>query len=139
MSTSKTIDAVTFQTLLQTYGGELRRWPADLREVAAVQMALHPEWLGEALRVDSLLDSYTLMPMANKPALLEQTMRSSTVANDNRVMVSRYRLAMLAACGVFGFWLGLNTSSITTMPQTISTTTLSTLTFGTTHYQGILL
>lgn len=46
-----------FQQLAETYGGEVARWPAGVREEAALFAAQDPAFTGAALAREALLDA----------------------------------------------------------------------------------
>ena len=45
-----------FQALAEAYGGDIARWPADLREDAALLAAAHPEFAQGLLALEAHLD-----------------------------------------------------------------------------------
>jgi hypothetical protein len=58
-----------FQSLADAYGGEIARWPADVRDQAGLLAAAHPAFaqmvLTQASRLDAALDAL-LRPTASR-------------------------------------------------------------------------
>lgn len=58
-----------FESLAEAYGGDVSRWPEELREAAALAMAATPAWTGEVLaragRLDAALDAWRAAPASH--------------------------------------------------------------------------
>ncbi|MEZ5961983.1 MAG: hypothetical protein R3C30_16400 [Hyphomonadaceae bacterium] len=100
------MDRERFAELLDAYGADFRRWPAETRAGAAAFAARDAEaaaLIAEAREFDAMLDSARELP-APTPEFVERILafapRVVRPAFDRRAMVA------LAACAVFGVVLG---------------------------------
>lgn len=95
-----------FVQLLDAYGADFRRWPAETRTSAAAYAAQDAEaaaLMAEARQLDAMLDAGSVgsAPSGDLVArILAQAPRTQTAAFDRRAMFA------LAACAVFGVVLG---------------------------------
>ncbi len=68
-----------FEALAEAYGGDVSRWPEDVREAAAVRMAGEPkvcgEILGRAGALDAALDAWRPAPAS--PGLMERILAAA--------------------------------------------------------------
>jgi hypothetical protein len=100
------MDRERFANLLDAYGADFRRWPADTRAEAAALAAQDADAaarLDEARKLDALLDSGRddVQPPADLAArILASAPRAQRPAFDRRAMFA------LAACAVFGALIG---------------------------------
>lgn len=102
----ESMDRERFEALLDAYGADFHRWPAETRAAAAsyaAQSADAAALLDEARKLDAVLDTARATP-APSPDLvariLAQAPRPQRAAFDRRAMFA------LAACAVFGVVLG---------------------------------
>lgn len=100
------MDRERFVRLLDAYGADFRRWPAETRAAAATFAAQDADaaaLLAEARKLDAVLDTGrdNTQPSADLAArILAQAPRVQRPAFDRRAMLA------LAACAVFGVVLG---------------------------------
>lgn len=99
------MDRARFEYLLEAYGAELSRWPANERAAAAVFLAQNGDGLAEALAtaraLDAQLDEARAVP--DTAALAARIL--ATAPRPARMFNARAALA-LAACAVLGLVLG---------------------------------
>ena len=100
------MDRERFAELLDAYGADFRRWPAETRAAAAAFAAQSPEaaeLIAEARKLDAVLDT-ARATAAPSPDLTDRILafapRIQRPAFDRRAMFA------LAACAVFGVVLG---------------------------------
>lgn len=102
----ETMDRERFVYLLEAYGADFRRWPAQVRAQAAAFAAQDAEaaaLIGEARKLDAVLDGARdeAGPSADLAArILAAAPRAQRPAFDRRAMLA------LAACAVFGVLIG---------------------------------
>lgn len=102
----ETMDRERFAYLLDAYGADFRRWPAEARAQAAAFAAQDAEaaaLIGEARKLDAVLDGARdeAGPSADLAArILAAAPRAKRPAFDRRAMLA------LAACAVFGVLIG---------------------------------
>lgn len=102
----ETMDRERFVYLLEAYGADFRRWPAQVRAPAAAFAAQDAEaaaLIGEARKLDAVLDGARdeAGPSADLAArILAAAPRAQRPAFDRRAMLA------LAACAVFGVLIG---------------------------------
>lgn len=102
----ETMDRERFVALLDAYGADFRRWPAETRALAAAYAAQDTEaaaLVSEARQLDAALDAGRTdsAPSAGLVSrILAQAPRVQRPAFDRRAMFA------LAACAVFGVVLG---------------------------------
>jgi hypothetical protein len=102
----ETMDRERFAYLLDAYGADFRRWPAEARAQAAAFAAQDAEaaaLIGEARKLDAVLDGARdeAGPSADLAArILAAAPRAQRPAFDRRAMLA------LAACAVFGVLIG---------------------------------
>lgn len=102
----ETMDRERFAYLLDAYGADFRRWPAQVRAQAAAFAAQDAETaalIGEARKLDAVLDGARdeAGPSADLAArILAAAPRAQRPAFDRRAMLA------LAACAVFGVLIG---------------------------------
>ena len=102
----ETMDRERFADLLDAYGADFRRWPAEARAQAAAFAAQDAEaaaLIGEARKLDAVLDGARdeAGPSADLAArILAAAPRAQRPAFDRRAMLA------LAACAVFGVLIG---------------------------------
>lgn len=102
----ESMDRERFEALLDAYGAEFRRWPAETRAPAAAYLAQHADaaaLIEDARRLDAALNTVREIqaPTDELTArILAQAPRAQQAAFDRRAMVA------LAACAVFGVVLG---------------------------------
>lgn len=102
----ETMDRERFAYLLDAYGADFRRWPAQVRAQAAAFAAQDAEaaaLIGEARKLDAVLDGARdeAGPSADLAArILAAAPRAQRPAFDRRAMLA------LAACAVFGVLIG---------------------------------
>lgn len=102
----ETMDRERFAYLLDAYGADFRRWPAEARAQAAAFAAQDAETaalIGEARKLDAVLDGARdeAGPSADLAArILAAAPRAQRPAFDRRAMLA------LAACAVFGVLIG---------------------------------
>lgn len=100
------MDRERFADLLDAYGADFRRWPADARAAATALAAQNSDaaaLIAEARAVDAVLDSArdSAAPSADLAArILASAPRARSSGFDRRAMVA------LAACAVFGVLIG---------------------------------
>ena len=100
------MDRERFADLLDAYGADFRRWPADARAAATAFAAQNSDAAGliaEARAVDAVLDSArdSAAPSADLAArILASAPRARSSGFDRRAMLA------LAACAVFGVLIG---------------------------------
>jgi hypothetical protein len=100
------MDRERFTQLLDAYGGDFRRWPAETRATAAAYAAQDSEaaaLVAEARKLDAALDvaGGVAQPSAGlAERILAHAPRALRPAFDRRAMFA------LAACAVFGVVLG---------------------------------
>ena len=102
----ESMDRERFATLLDAYGADFRRWPAETRAAAAAFAARNAEaatLIAEAQKLDAVLDTAREVA-APSPQLADRILafapRVVRPAFDRRAMLA------LAACAVFGVVLG---------------------------------
>lgn len=106
MKKEETMDRERFATLLDAYGSDFRRWPADTRAAAAAYSAQNADaaaLLAEARKLDAVLESAreNAQPSADLAArILASAPQAQRPAFDRRAMFA------LAACAVFGVLIG---------------------------------
>lgn len=102
----ETMDRERFAYLLDAYGADFRRWPAQARAQAAAFAAQDAEaaaLIGEARKLDAVLDGARdeAGPSADLAArILAAAPQAQRPAFDRRAMLA------LAACAVFGVLIG---------------------------------
>jgi len=102
----ETMDRERFATLLDAYGADFRRWPAETRAggaAFAAQNAEATDLLAEARKLDAVLDS------AREVEAPSQELADRILAFAPRVVrpaFDRRAMLALAACAVFGVVLG---------------------------------
>lgn len=110
------MDRERFVALLDAYGADFRRWPAETRAAAAAYAARDAETaasIAGARRLDAILD---LGKGAGEPSpdlaarILAQAPRAEPVAFGRRALLA------LAACAVFGVMLGYGGGLLAPMP-----------------------
>lgn len=88
-----------FEDLAQAYGGDVVRWPADIREEAAALMAAEPAFtrgvLADAGALDAALDAVALAPAAR--GLADRIVASAPSARPQRRWRSWFLPAGLGA------------------------------------------
>lgn len=100
------MDRERFSHLLEAYGGDFRRWPAQERASAAAFAAQHPDLapaLAAARALDASLDAAreeTPYPADLAARLLARARGPQNWGLDRRAMIA------LAACAVFGVFAG---------------------------------
>ncbi|MEQ1489446.1 MAG: hypothetical protein ABL932_02750 [Terricaulis sp.] len=100
------MDRERFADLLDAYGADFRRWPADARAAATAFAAQNSDaaaLIAEARAVDAVLDSArdSAAPSADLAArILASAPRARSSGFDRRAMLA------LAACAVFGVLIG---------------------------------
>lgn len=100
------MDRERFETLLDAYGADFRRWPPETRAEAAAFAAQEAEaaaLVADARKLDATIDTVrdAPPPSADLAArILAQAPRAPRQAFDRRAMFA------LAACAVFGVVLG---------------------------------
>ena len=110
------MDRERFAELLDAYGGDFRRWPAETRAEAVAYAAQDLEaaaLIAEARRLDAMLDADKTSdePSHDLAArILAQAPRVQRPAFDRRAMFA------LAACAVFGVLLGYGGGLLAPMP-----------------------
>jgi hypothetical protein len=101
------MDRTRFEHLLEAYGADFRRWPANERAAAAAFAAQHRSEITAALTDERALDA--LLEQAREAApetaalagrILAAAPRAQSWGFDRRAMLA------LAACAVFGLVLG---------------------------------
>ncbi|MGD9979845.1 MAG: hypothetical protein AB7H66_15515 [Hyphomonadaceae bacterium] len=99
------MDRERFEHLLDAYGADFRRWPAETRAAAAAYAAQNADAaapIAEARALDERLDAVRAAP-APSPALAARILAQAprvARAFDRRAVMA------LAACAVFGLLLG---------------------------------
>jgi hypothetical protein len=102
----ESMDRERFAALLDAYGADFRRWPAETRASAAAfaaQDAEAPALIAEARKLDAALDTAREMP-APSPTLADRIL--AFAPRVVRPAFDRRALLALAACAVFGVVLG---------------------------------
>jgi hypothetical protein len=100
------MDRKRFESLLEAYGADFRRWPPDTRATAAAYAAEDENAAGlieEARRLDRMLEATrdeAIPSAALARRILAQAPRGRMPGFDRRAMLA------LAACAVFGVMLG---------------------------------
>ncbi len=94
-----------FEHLLEAYGADFARWPAEERDAAAAFAAAHAGELGSVLSEARVLDE--ALAGAAEPIPDTELLAARILKNrpQRRVFDARAALA-LAACAVFGVMLG---------------------------------
>lgn len=95
------MDRARFDYLLEAYGADLQRWPAEERAAAAQFAAQNESALAEARALDAALES-AREPERDVSLLSTRILRGAPrlLALDRRALVA------LAACAVFGVLIG---------------------------------
>lgn len=102
----ESMDRERFEALLDAYGADFRRWPAEMRAAAATYAAQNADavaLLEEARKLDAALDMVRAVPALSADLaarILAQAPQAPRAAFDRRTMFA------LAACAVFGVVLG---------------------------------
>jgi hypothetical protein len=113
----ETMDRERFAHLLDAYGGDFKRWPAEERASAAAfaaQDADAARLLAEARALDAALDAgrETAAPSPDLAArILAQAPRPERRAFDRRALIA------LAACAVFGVVIGYGGGLLAPAPE----------------------
>ena len=108
------------KTLIEAYGADARRWPADERAAAEDLAAALPaarRWLAEARALDAALDA--LPAAAAQAGLANRILAQARTRTQRRSPTDWLRLflpdiplmpqlAGFAAAAVVGFWIGFN-------------------------------
>jgi len=115
-----------FEALAETYGGDVSRWPAQVREAAAVLMAAEPGFTGPVLASAAALDE-ALATWRTAPAgaaLIGRVLAGAPQPRRWRWVSGAILAAGLAAAGVAGLMVGVSlpTSSGATAEVTMSNT-----------------
>jgi len=106
MKKEASMDRERFANLLDAYGADFRRWPADARAAAAVFAAQDAEavaLVAEARRLDTVLES------ARGEAPVSHDLAARILAgapHAQRPAFDRRAFLALAACAVFGVVIG---------------------------------
>lgn len=109
-----------FRALLEAYGGEPRRWPAEERAAMQAFLSEHSEaeaWRREALSLDLALDAYAVEAVDLLEPILERISQSFAdrvlawlIPQESR---SWWRPALAATCPlVLGVVIGLNEAAL---------------------------
>jgi hypothetical protein len=100
------MDRERFEYLLEAYGADFARWPAEERAAGEVYAAQNPEATASALRdaksVDRALDQ--ARPLPDTASLAARIL--ATAPKARRAVFDRRAALALAACAVFGVLLG---------------------------------
>ncbi len=116
MKKEEIMDRERFVALLDAYGADFRRWPAETRAGAAAFAAQHGEaavLIAEARKLDAVLDGARddAQPSANLAArIMASAPRAQRPAFDRRAMFA------LAACAVFGVVIGYSGGLLAPVP-----------------------
>lgn len=112
----ESMDRERFANLLDAYGADFRRWPAEVRADAAGYAAQNADaaaLIADARRLDAVLDSAraNTQPSSDLAArILASAPRAQRSAFDRRAMFA------LAACAVFGVLIGYGGGMLTPVP-----------------------
>lgn len=112
----ETMDRERFAELLDAYGADFRRWPADLRAAAAAYAAGRPETaepIAEARHLDAALELARDVGQAS-PGLAAQIIAQAPKARSSGF--DRRAMLALAACAVFGVVLGYGGGLLAPLP-----------------------
>lgn len=110
------MDRLRFETLLEAYGANFSRWPADEREAAAAfaaQSAEAADALAEARALDAALEPARAVPDTSALAariLAGAPRRTASTGFDRRALMA------LAACALFGVVLGFGGGLLAPLP-----------------------
>ena len=110
------MDRTRFETLLEAYGADFSRWPADVRDAAAVFVAQNADAadvLAEARALDAALEPARGVPDTSALAariLANAPRRSAQTGFDRRALMA------LAACAIFGVVLGFSGGLLAPLP-----------------------
>jgi hypothetical protein len=100
------MDLVRFSAILEAYGGNPERWPADERQAAEAFAAKNPDvaasLVGEARALDAALNQAQALDAANYDLLAARVLRQKPAP----ALFDRRALAALAACAVLGVLAG---------------------------------
>ncbi len=109
------MDRARFEALLDAYGADLRRWPADERAAAAAFKLQYGPELGAEIdaerRLDEALASVWSADAASD-ALAARILAARPQPNADDGGFDRRALFALAACAVFGVLLGFGGGSL---------------------------
>lgn len=94
-----------FEHLLEAYGADFRRWPAEERGSAAIYAAQNPDAAAAIAQAQALDRSLDLAREASPSADLAARVLASAPRAQNRAFDRRAMFA-LVACAVFGAVLG---------------------------------
>ncbi len=117
--------------IIETYGGDVRRWPVEKRVEAEKLLWVSREVqsaLSEAMKLDSLLDRY-VVPEADDQ-LLHKIVSGNTQTRNKNIMSYIFNpslaLTVLVFCLVFGFMVGFfeDFTTVQSLSQTESATLL---------------
>lgn len=111
------MDRERFVELLDAYGADFRRWPADTRAAGAVYAAQEPEaaaLMAEARALDLVLDAARGNDELS-PDLAARVLASAPRAQ--RPVFDRRAMFALAACAVFGVVLGYGGGLLVPVPS----------------------
>jgi hypothetical protein len=112
------MDAARFETLAETWGGVITRWPQDVREAGLLFLADQPEaarrLLAEAQALDEALD---LLAMPTPTMTLREAIIAAAPAIRRRNILLRWLSgagigAALAAASVSGIVVGVQVSQV---------------------------
>ena len=101
------MDRSRFEHLLEAYGGDFARWPANERAAAAAFVAQHGEEVAQALRAARALDAALKAAREAAPdtSRLARRVLARAPGPQRQGFGGRAKWA-LAACAVFGALLG---------------------------------
>ena len=102
-------------TIIETYGGDIRRWPEEKRIEAEKLLSVSTEaqsTLSQARKLDTLLDRYVMTEADNR--LTRKIVNENTQAGNSGIMAyflnpflnPSLAFAVLVICLLFGFMVG---------------------------------
>jgi hypothetical protein len=101
------MDRQRFEHLLEAYGADFARWPAEERQAGEAYAAAHADEVAmlsaDERALDALLDAHRV-PAKDAPELL--TARILAARKRERSAFDWRAVAALAACAVFGVMIG---------------------------------
>ncbi len=111
------MDWKRFAELLDAYGGDFRRWPANERAPAAAFAAREPDaatLIAEAQKLDQVLDAARA---SDEPSADLALRILASAPSAQRPVFDRRAIFALAACAVFGVVLGYGAGLLAPAPD----------------------
>jgi hypothetical protein len=106
MKEGRAMDRERFDTLLEAYGADFTRWPANERAAGAAFAAQHAAEVGEAIEAARALDASLNAARGVVGDLSALSARIMAAAPRRKPGFDRRAVFALAACAVFGVLIG---------------------------------